>query len=128
MCFWLIDDIAMTLALDGQEVNPKSAHSREKIRTSITLVGDLLKLLVANPGVPTPHPEEVIFLDRLAQLHVMVGDVDHARECYETAVVKSSVCVGATAPSTLELKALAENTPATAAALTEHYQNRRPNS
>jgi hypothetical protein len=117
MCFWLIDDIAMTLALDGQEVNPKSAHSRDKIRTSIKLVTNLLELMETNPGVASPHPEEVIFLDRIAQLYVMVGDVALAKRSYKAAYDKSCLCAGATNVSTLELKTLVDDTPATPAAL-----------
>jgi hypothetical protein len=117
MCFWLIDDIAMTLALDGQEVNPRSKDSKNKIRTSIGLVSQLLALLTSNPGVSSPHPEEVIFLDRLAQLHVMAGDTALAKQQYRAAFAKSCVCAGDTAASTLELKLLADNTPTSPEAL-----------
>lgn len=117
MCFWLMDDIAMTLALDGQEVNPRSAHSQAKIRSSISLVKQLIALLESNPGVPSPHPEEIIFVDRLAQLYVMVGETKQAQRQYQRAYRLSCVCAGSMAASTLELKVLVDNTPATPAAL-----------
>lgn len=114
MCFWLIDDVAMTLALDGQEVNPRSSHSREKVRRATALVKRLLGLLESNPGVHTPHPEEVIFLDRLAQLYVMLGDTELAQEQFREAHAKSCICAGVSADATLELKRLADHTPTSA--------------
>ena len=119
MCFWLMDDIAMTLALDGQEVNPKSAHSKAKMHSSISLVHQLLELLASNPGVPSPHhySEEVIYRDRLAQLYVMVGETTAAQQQYQAAYDLSCVCAGMSAASTRELKVLVENTPSSAETL-----------
>ena len=148
MYYWLIDDIAMTLALDTQEVYPTN---QEKVLHSISLVKELIHLLHDSQEVTTPHSEEIIYHDRIAQLYIQINDISSAKKHYQQAYEVSCCCSGDKTEGTLELKELAENCPTTIEELMvrvmtllvmflflllltcsfmfqEHYQNRRPNS
>lgn len=123
MCFWLVDDLAMTLAEHFE-----SSGRLQSLQHATSLLQTALELLQKNPGVPNPHPEEVIFEDRLAQLLVLAGEASRAKQCYRSAHQKSCLCSGALSQNSLELLALATNPPSSARELKDRYHNRRPNS
>jgi SET and MYND domain-containing protein len=116
--FVALHDLSVRLSSDARTTNNKNAY---KLAINIT---QRVLVLMNSPVMPPVHHEKVLLLDKLGQLAVAAGDVVLAKESFRRAYEMSRLACGQKVPLTLDLYALAENTPETVEALVECYQRR----
>jgi hypothetical protein len=93
------------------------AEALKVLRVCISLLEQML---------PQIHHEKVVYLDRLGQLAVAIGDAALAKEAYNGAYQQSILSCGLDVPATLAVKALATQPPANMSELLEHYRSKEP--
>ena len=81
----------------------------------------ILRILDSCIVVPKIHHEKVIFYDRVAQLAVLHGEVDFAKEYFIKAYEASCLSCGKNSSLSLKLKFLMQNTPNNVEELQKYY-------
>ncbi|TMW65073.1 hypothetical protein Poli38472_009240 [Pythium oligandrum] len=116
LLFWALDAIgceaaALSSVAEEEEDQKQLAEVWKRIIEYMNVV------------VPYAHHEKTIYYDNLAQVQVVLGNLNGARDAYRQAYDISCIVSGAECEPTLKLKNLSENPPTTAEEVRKLYAN-----
>ncbi|DBA02077.1 TPA: hypothetical protein N0F65_011144 [Lagenidium giganteum] len=116
LLFWALDAI-------GCEAAALSAFHTDAERHALADTWQRI-IKCMNIVVPTAHHEKTIYYDNLAQVYVILGKIDEAREAYTRAYEISCLVSGEDCVPTQNIKELVDNTPRNADQLRAAYASR----